>query len=103
MEQEVVEQVLILDTAVLAWSLALLMPMAVAWCTSVFLLLRDIKKTSDQLLHMHINADDSGFGTNSTNKMIEDLRRGMREFIHYTRWTAKEMTGKEPPPPGPEL
>lgn len=34
-----------------------------------------------------------------TNIVVGEVVRTQKAMIHYTRWTAQEMTGKVPPPP----
>ncbi len=53
------------------------------------------------LENMHNNADQYGFGTGKTNTLIATNTRAMNDLTHYIRWSIKESTGKEPPPPLP--
>ena len=98
-EADAVKEVIVLESSVVLWILAILVPMALSWCTTVFILLRDIKRTSDRLLDMHINADREGFGTVEIQASQEDIQHALRALVHYIKWTAQELTGKIPPPP----
>lgn len=69
-----------------------------------------------QLHDMHKSPDEHGFGTASTNKMLEEhmdheeemqrktldalkyLTHTIRELSHYVRWLAEQQVGKKPPP-----
>lgn len=71
---------------------------------------------TNRILQMHLNANDHGFGTGNTNKLISNLiskqddihrenlgstialRYSIRELTHYVRWDTKQRSGKEPPP-----
>lgn len=65
---------------------------------------------SKKLLVMHEKPDDYGFGTGETNKTLADSHRELttcingntavvKELIHYMKWSHKDRTGKELPPP----
>lgn len=65
---------------------------------------------------IHENPDKHGFGSSSTNTLLEDLmdaqkvihtehmnankslRYTIKELSHYVRWDATQRTGKVPPP-----
>ena len=65
---------------------------------------------------MHLEPDKYGFGNaHITNLLVshmeeeesiqreavsatKELRHAVRELSHYTRWAAKQSSGKEPPP-----
>jgi len=67
-------------------------------------------------LNMHLDPEEYGFGSNSTNVLLEDLmekqavihrenmasdkssRYAIRELSHYVRWDTRQRMGKEPPP-----
>lgn len=77
---------------------------------------RDIKSGVDRARVMHEHADDYGFGTVETNRLLRDLVvasannareservcRVVRELTHFIIWEIKDRTGKTPPPPPPE-
>jgi len=56
----------------------------------------------DQVIHMHNNPDDFGFGSTKVSTEMVELRRetsrSNRELAHYMRWFVSEMSGKTPPP-----
>lgn len=54
-----------------------------------------------RLLDMHEHADDYGFGTERTNKLIEDNTKAMNALVHYITWSIEHTTGQKPPPPLP--
>jgi hypothetical protein len=86
---------------VLSWALALLLPIALAWCAAVFWMLKEIKRSSDELIKQHQDADNHGFGTVKITKSIDDLEQVMESMLHYVVWAVEQMTGKKPPPPKP--
>ncbi len=67
-------------------------------------------------LDMHLDPDNHGFGTTTTNGLLSQhmadeqdmhaeslaatkyLTHTIRELSHYVRWMAKEQMGKSPPP-----
>ena len=77
----------------------LLLP-AIGAHISSLVLLRDIKRGNDELLRMHSreHADEAGFGTIGLSKTMKRAQYSLEQLVHYTRWMAKERTGKEPPP-----
>ena len=93
------EQVIVLDPGM---ALALL-GVVVTWTTAALWILRDIGRSTDHLIAMDKDADAEGFETVTLTKMLGDLLSGITLFVHYTRWTAKELTGREPPPLEPDL
>jgi hypothetical protein len=52
---------------------------------------------------MHLHADKYGFGTGTTNKLIEDNTAAMRALTHYIVWFIEHQSGEKPPPPKPEV
>lgn len=87
-----------MDIETLKWLAGTLVLPSLTFGVVVIYLLRDIKKSSDQLLHMHHHPDDYDFGTNELTKIAKDQKTSIRDLVHYIRWQAKEATGKEPPP-----
>ena len=97
---------------------AILAP-AVAWAASMTVMMLGMKqrqshclKCHDEMLKMHKNADQYGFGTVSLRakqehsetimaRLIEDNTRAMKALTHYIVWFIKETTDKDPPPPIP--
>jgi len=65
---------------------------------------------------MHLKPDEHGFGSATTEALLinhfkveeglqrdavsatKALRFAIKELSHYTRWSVKQRTGKEPPP-----
>ena len=72
------------------------------WASKATALLARIDMVSAQLLQMHQNPDEHNFGTERTNKLIEDSVKEqtslMRQLVHYARWYVEATTGKKPPP-----
>lgn len=86
------------------------------WLTNILVGLRrqqtESMKCHVELLNMHKNADEFGFGTvglkaaqdkasSRTDRLIEDNTRAMHALTHYIVWFIKETSGKAPPPPMP--
>lgn len=97
---------------------AVLTPL-VAWAIALSMMLSGMKnrqveclKCHSEMLNMHRNADEFGFGTvalrstqerdqNRLEQLIADNTRALREVSHYIRWSIENTTGKKPPPPMP--
>ncbi len=76
---------------------------------------REIKAGVESAHVMHEHADDYGFGTGQTNRLLrevlsatssnsrssEAVARSINELTHYLTWDIKQRTGETPPPPPP--
>ena len=71
----------------------------VGWGIHVTWTLRKVRDDCNTLLNMHYHADDFGFGTGKTNRIIEDNTRAMKALTHYIRWLGQHQSGETPPPP----
>lgn len=109
----------LLTPAVALWVLGVLLVPAIGWALTVTVLLWGAKARQTEclgchaeMLKMHRNADEYGFGTVALRarlerdqevfkRLIEDNTRAMREVAHYIRWWIESQTGKTPPPPLP--
>jgi len=85
---------------------------AIGWAIVVHTRLVRIEESSNTLVEMHRNPDDHGFGTRTTNRMIEDNTRNTSQIIedntraihaltHYIKWLATAQSPNDPPPPPP--
>lgn len=81
------------------WILGLVLVPAVGWSLAILLILRDVKRTGDELLSMHRNPNGYGFGTINLSEMVEEQRRLTGAVVHYLKWAAEKITGEVPPPP----
>jgi hypothetical protein len=83
------------------------------WCFATTWLLRGINSDATELLKMHRSPESFGFGTNETNRIIEEGQREMiaaaraindsvKILAHYTKWLSEHTTGQVPPPPAPD-
>lgn len=67
---------------------------------------KDLASRLDKLIVMHEKPDEYGFGTSTTNRIIEDNTRAINTLIHYIKWLGsssedKAMNrGSMPPPMG---
>jgi hypothetical protein len=86
---------------VLAWVglLVVVVVPAIGWALAILRILRDVKRSTDELLRMHQDPNGAGFGTIALSQMVESNRRQATAVIHYLKWAAKHLTGIEPPPP----
>ncbi len=98
--------VMVVELVSLKWMVGIIMFPGGSVLVAILWLLRIIRseQTSQHadivvLLKMHQHADEHGFGTGATNKMVASIERTQKAMIHYVRWIAVEMTGKQPPPP----
>lgn len=57
-----------------------------------------IRRDTSELLKMHKEPDEYGFGTGAQTKVIEDNTKAFQALTHYLIWFMKETTGKVPPP-----
>jgi hypothetical protein len=60
-----------------------------------------IGREVSELLAMHRDPDEYGFGTEKTNKIISDNTRVIEALTHYFKWFVEQQTGAVPPPPTP--
>jgi len=88
-----------MDTETIKWVAGLLILPLVLFTFVVISLLRDIKKTTDQLLVMHQNSDKYGFGTGQLGECMAQMSDAFQDQSYYMKWMVTEMTGKKPPPP----
>ena len=84
---------------VFLWIAGILIPFAVVWCIAVILLLRNMKRTGDELMAMHRDANGFGFGTIGLGKNFREARQTQKELVHYLKWFVENQTGEVPPPP----
>ncbi len=97
-----------MDTETVRWLSTLIIANVIAWSVLMFSvksLLNRAKHTeekSDELIDMHHNADENGFGTVALLAAVEhsEERRGRssRELVHYMRWFVEKASGIKPPP-----
>ena len=66
-------------------------------------IVRDIKKTSERLLEMHLKPEDTGFGTRNQDAILIEIRDCLRDLIHYTMQEIQNRTGKTPKPREPTI
>ncbi len=92
-----------MDSETIRWIAGVLLAPSLLFAFIVISLLRDIKKTTDKLIEMHINADAYGFGTRAIGEYMRDMRDAFRDQSFYMKWMVKELTGKSPPPPVREI
>jgi len=68
------------------------------------------KRATADLIDMHQNSDEHGFGTGNTNTKIDQTRDEMTKCVtsnthaiktltHYIRWFTEKQSGEVPPPP----
>jgi hypothetical protein len=82
---------------VFLWVASVLIPFGVGWAVVMLFIMRNIKKTSDELMTMHKDANGFGFGTIQLAEGLREARETQKDLIHYIKWFVKEMTGKDPP------
>ena len=72
---------------------------ALGWAIHLTILMTKQREDVRTLLEMHRKPDEYGFGTDRTNRIIEDNTRAMEALTHYIQWLINEQTGSPPPPP----
>ncbi len=70
---------------------------------AILWIVRDIKKTSEKLLEMHQNPENTGFGTRLQDTILLEIRDCLRDLIHYTTQEITSRTGKTPRPREPSI
>lgn len=109
----------LLTPQVALWVLGIMLMPTIGWAlyiTNVLSRIRarqaDCMNCHNEMLKMHHNPDEYGFGTislratherdqNRLEKLIDDNTRALREVAHYIRWSIENTTGKKAPPPMP--
>lgn len=76
---------------------------AMTWAIAVLWLLRDIKRSSDRLLDMHENPENTGFGTALQDEHLRALTHVLKDLVHYVKVDIEVRTGQPPRPPPPEV
>jgi len=94
-----------MDIVTLKWVAGVLLLPGLSFAVIVLWLLKDIKRTSDaglaeivKLTKMHYEANKYSFGTGELTAYAKDQGGAIKDLVHYIKWQAKEITGKEPPP-----
>ena len=72
------------------------------WSIWTTVRLNAIKARCDELLNMHNNADEHGFGTKTLTRQSLKLAHWMKASAFWTKWAAEEATGKKAPPIPPD-
>ena len=100
------EPVVVVELVSLKWMVGIIMLPGATALVSILWILRIIKaelsaghKAIIELLQMHHEADKHGFGTETTNEMLRQTNRTLRDVVYYMKWGVEKMTGESPPPP----
>jgi hypothetical protein len=72
---------------------------SLGFCVFVTNMLINIRQSQSEILVVLRKPEEHGFGTISTNRIIEDNTRAMNALVHYIKWLVKHETGEEPRPP----
>lgn len=93
-----------MDAETIKWLTTIIIGNVVFWSVVMGILktllgrAKHTEEKTDKIIHMHLNADDYGFGTVKLAKSFEANERHGRELVHYMKWFVKETTGKDPEP-----
>ncbi len=100
------EPVVVVELVSLKWMIGVIMIPGGAALVSILWILRLIKaelglghKAIIELLKMHHEADKHGFGSETTNLMLLETNRTLKDVVYYMKWGVEKMTGEKPPPP----
>jgi hypothetical protein len=91
------------EDAVVRWILGIIVVPGLVWATTVVWLLRDIKRGTDQVLHLHEHPETTGFGTEALGASFLRMEHSMHELVHYVKWGVQQQNEKVPPPPEPSI
>ena len=64
-------------------------------------LLRDIRRMSAQIEKRISDPDQHGLGTARNDATLNEIKDLIADLIHYTVWSIKNLTGKDPEPRQP--
>jgi len=95
---------------VLIWVLGIISVPLLGWGISITFMLRAQREDTKELVKMHRDPDQYGFGTGKTNKELGKSHTEMMECVnhnthaiealtHYIKWLAEKQIGETPPPP----
>jgi len=76
----------------------LAIPLLISATIWVAIKVSSMSREIDRLIEMHEHPESTGFGTVGLKEELRELNHALRALIHYVKWTAKEQTGKTPPP-----
>jgi hypothetical protein len=71
----------------------------IGWAIHMSVMAMKSKEDTTKILSILEDPDKHGFGTEATNRIIEDNTRAMQALVHYIKWLVKDQTGGDPPPP----
>lgn len=89
-----------MDTQMLQWLAGALLVPAFGWLWWVATVMTAIKKQGEAILKGQEAERERSI---ARERMDTELAGTLRSMVHYMKWFVKEQTGKEPPPPEPEI